>query len=371
MALSNYTLPFNLHTTQQMPIRNRPDRYAETPLAERFRFEVSEGQRPAEYMGVFKFLPVQQKDVTTEDYIVIPKGRIVSALTGEQTTPAGGIKYPTLSGSIYSFESQTSSALTTRTIDNSYFGYDDYITNLIVPANGGTTVNHYYTADDVTATTITASGTYAAAQDSVIIPANYPIGVVYHDWYQDIRGKWLNYRMWPDGGHVLCDWFIEVPFVKTQLIGVNSNLPLSSGNTPQSTLNDYTTWNSLRAINKKFTYLTVNYDTQSSSFVPGAWIKSDYIGNYAIEGVTNKTAQTVGKLVGIDCRFPKAGMDDVQTYPGSDMPGTQTAGLPSFLFEFVKQVQTTAEGTAPTVEQILSFVHTGAYGVARIQLSVA
>lgn len=369
MALGNFTGPLNLHTTQQMPIRNRPDRYAQTPLAERFRFEISDGIRPADYMGVYKYLPVQLKDVTTEDYIVIPKGRIVSALCAEQTSPTGGIVQPTMSGTQYSFESQTTSNFVTRGIDTSHFGYDGYMSALIYPANGGTEVNHYYTADDVLATTITASGTYAAAQDSMVAPANYPIGVVYHDWYQDIRGKWLNYRMWPDGGHVLCDYFIEVPFVKMQSLGVNSNLPLSSGVTPRASINDYTTAASLRDINKKFTYLSVDLDTET--FVPGIWLKSDYIGNYAVEGTGNKTTQTVGKLISTDSRFPKAGMDDVQTYPGSDMPGTQTAGLPSFLFEFVRQVQTTAEGTAPTVEQILSFVQEGAYGVARIQLSVA
>jgi hypothetical protein len=369
MALENFQLPFNLHTTQQMPIRNRPDRYAQTPLAERFRFEVSEGVRPAEYMGVYKYLPVQNKDITTEDYIVIPKGRIVSGLSSMQLTPTGGIVNPVMSGSVYSFRSNTTDTFVTRGIDSSYFGYDDYMTTLIVPANNGTTTTHFYTSDDVTATTITASGTYAAAADEMYVPANYPIGVVYHDWYQDIRGKWLNYRMWPDGGHVLCDWFVEVPFVQTQHVGLNTNLPLSSGNTPQATLNDYTTAASLRPINKKFTYLTVNADTET--FVPGVFISSDYIGNYGIQGVGNRTVQTVGRLVGIDTRFPKAGLDDVQTYPGSDMPGTQTAGLPSFLFEFVKQVQTTAEGTVPTVENILRYVEMGAYGVARIQLSVA
>lgn len=370
MAVSNFNLPFNQQNIQQMPIRNRPDRYAQTPLAERFRFEVSEGVRPAEYLGVYKYLPVLQKDVTTEDYIVIPKGRIVSSLSTEQLLPNGGMKTPSASGSLYSFQSQTTDSIVTRSIDNSYFGYDDYMSNLIVPCNGGTNNQMYYTAADVAAGTITSAGDYAVAGSGFLNVANYPVGVVYHDWYQDIRGKWLNYRMWPDGGHVLCDWYVEVPYVKTSSLG-NNYTPLGSGVTPVATAADLTDWTNKFAVNSKFTYLEVDQDTDT--FVPGVWLKSDLIGNYTIggsAGTGNKSVQTVGRLLGIDNRFPKAGMEDVLTYPGSDMPGSQTAGLPSFLFEFVAACQNLT-GTAARVEDILNYVQGGYYGIARIQLSVA
>jgi len=366
MAVSNFNLPFNQQNIQQMPIRNRPDRYAQTALAERFRFEVSEGIRPAEYFGVYKYLPVLQKDITTEDYIVIPKGRIVSSLSTENLTPVGGIKNPASSGTLYSFESNTTGSIVTRGIDTSYFGYDDYMSNLIIPANGGTQMTQYYSSNDVDAGTLDASGAYAAAGENFVSPVNYPVGVTFHDWYQDIRGKYLNYRMWPDGGHVLCDWYVEVPFVKTTA-GANT-VPLGSGVTPVPTVNSMVDMAAKYDINKKFTYLAIEVD--SDTFTPGVWINSDILGNYNIEGVGSRSVQTVGRLIGIDNRFPKAGMDDVQTYPGSDMPGTQTAGLPSFLFEFVKACQNLT-GSAATVEDILNYVQAGYYGVARIQLSVA
>jgi hypothetical protein len=306
-----------------------------------------------------------QKDITTEDYIVIPKGRIVSSVTTEDSQPSGGMIYPSGDGSIHTFRSQVDSSFNTADIDNSYFGYDEYITNLIVPANGGTLSRIYYTANDVAAYTVHISGGYANAGEEFYVPVNYPVGVVYHDWYQDVAGKYLNYRMWPDGGHVLCDWYVEVPYVKTTAGGDSSTL--GSGVTPVATNADVTSWNANFDVNKKFTYLEVNMD--SDTFQPGVWINSDLIGNYNIEGTSDPTIQTVGRLIGIDNRFPKSGIEDVQTYPGSRMPGTQTAGLPSHLFEFVVACQTLT-GTIPTVEEVLGYVRAGFYGVARIMLHI-
>lgn len=376
MAISNFNMPFNVQNIQKMPIRNRPDRYAQSPLAERFRFKVSEGIHPAEYMAVYKYLPALQKDITTEDYIVIPKGRLVSAKTPYDYTvnPSGGLATPSGLGSIYNFTSAIDSTVQSVNIDDSYFGYDEYITNAIIPANGGTNFTSYYTSNDVSAGTLKFDGSAAAQDDTFLNPANRPIGAVYHDWYQDIRGKYLNYRMWPDGGHVVCDWFIEVPYVKTTAGGTTT--PLGSGVTPKPTSATTADWapgtaTSKWHINKKFTYLTI--DADSDEAYAGAFVKPDGIGNYDIESAStsaNPTIQTVGKIISFDMRFPKSGLEDVQTYPGSNMPGTQTAGLPSFLFEFVVACQTLT-GTVPTVEQVLDYVHRGYYGVARIQLLTA
>ncbi len=52
------------------------------------------------------------------------------------------------------------------------------------------------------------------------------------------------------------------------------------------------------------------------------------------------------------------------------MPGTQTAGLPSFLFEFVVATEI-AKGNTPTIESVLASVQAGNYGVARIQVLVS
>jgi len=361
MAINNFGLNFTAQSTHKVPTRNRPDRYAESPLAARARFEVSEGVRPAEYFAAYKYLPVSQKDITTEDYVVIPKGKIVSAVSAFDMDPDGGLILDTVSGSIassgvlYGFENQVTGGTGSYGQDTSYFGYDEYISTLLVPATGGLgDADYQYSVED--AGSYKADGSAAADGETCTIPSNKPIGVVYHDWYQDIRGRWLNYRMWPDGGHVLTDWFVEVPFV------VDANLIATDSPHAKNTAKQ-------RKLSKVFSYMAIAEG--STKNLIGSLIQPTILGDYMVQTSTSVTDQTVGKLISLDTRFPKSGLEDVETYPGSRMPGTQTAGLPSFLFEFVVATETLTTGTAPTIEEVLFAVRSGKYGVARINISVS
>ena len=369
MAINNFGLPFNLHNTQKFDLRNRPSKYAESDIR-RWDFEQSEGTRPAEYYAPYKFLPVCFQDITTEDYVVLPKGRIVSAVTTEDTTVSGRIVYPASSGSIPIglAAPEMGGAVINASIDDSWFGYTEYTVGLLVPANGGETYSGFYTTDDVAAKTMKADGNVVASGATTFeLPANAPIGVVYHDWYQDIRGKYLNYTMHADGGHVLTDWYVEVPYFKV------SDTGSLSGVSPQYVNNDYANLVKYWNINKSFAYLTVASD---DVFRAGVFVQSDLIGNYKIQGgaaslTQNKTVQTVGKVLAIDNRFPKGALEDVLTYPRSGMPGSQTAGIPKVLFDFVYYVVLDGTGTAPTVEDIYNFVRAGTFGMARIQILVS
>ena len=308
-----------------------------------------------------------EKDITHEDYTVIPKGRILASLSVYDTTPTGGIRPVSQSGVLFGFVSQTQANTTgSYSQDGSYFGYDDYISNLIIPANGGTPSNFYYTQLDVDAGTYKADGTFAAAGETFVVPANAPVGVAFHDWFQDIRGKYLNYRMWPDGGHILTDWYVEVPYV------IESSGVVQSVRAQE--LDSYATREAFRSVASQYAYMTVNGITEK--IVPGMYVKSDAIGNYMPQDIaglvltSTMSVQTVGKVIGIDTRFPKSALNDVQTYPGSRMPGTQTAGLPSFLFEFIVATET-INGNTPTLQSIVGLVTSGKYGIARIQLLVS
>lgn len=366
MPIENFQLNFEAQNTHNVPTRDRLKKFARTPLAKRARFEVSEGIRPAEYFAVYKYLPVMEKDITHEDYTVIPKGRILASLSVYDTTPAGGIKPVGQSGMLYGYNDQVNGGVGGYSQDGSYFGYDDYITNLIIPANGGNATNLYYTSLDVDAGTLSASGTYVTAGQALPVPANAPVGVAFHDWFQDIRGKYLNYRMWPDGGHILTDWYVEVPYV-IEASGVACSVRALAGDT-------YARREAFRSVSSQYAYMTI--DNQTEVLKPGMYVKSDAIGNYMPQDVaasvltSTMTVQTVGKVIGIDTRFPKSALNDVQTYPGSRMPGTQTAGLPSFLFEFLVATEA-ANGNTPTLDQILGLVTSGKYGIARIQLLVS
>jgi hypothetical protein len=361
--MDNFSLNLEAQTTHKVATRNRLKKWAKTPLAKRARFEVSEGVRPAEYFAPYKYLPVLEKDVTHEDFVVIPKGRILGSVSVYDLDPAGGIKSVPDSGVVYGFDNQLTGNVGSYSQDGSYFGYDEYISNLLVPANGGVASELFYTALDVEAGTLKSDGTYAVAGEKVDLPANAPVGVAFHDWFQDIRGKYLNYNMWQDGGHVLTDWYIEVPYVREA-----DDVAQSIRSVAAQTAADRAAY---AGVYSQYAYLTI---VDGDNFQPGIFVKSDALGNYMPQDAgsvdTAKTNQTVGKLVGIDTRFPKSMLDEVQTYPGSRMPGTQTAGLPSFLFEFVIATEI-AQGEDPTIEDALKLVQSGKYGVARIQLLVS
>jgi hypothetical protein len=277
-------------------------------------------------------------------------------------------------------------------IDTSIFGYEDHICGLMVPANGGSgTFNYFYSTDDVTANTWTRAGARATASGAYASLANIPIGVAFHDIYQDIRGEYLNYRMHPDGQHFLTDWYVEVPFVDYRSTGAANAYNPSPTN---GSVASYGTW---RTINKQFTYLA--FDSTSDVVHPGVFVCSDGIGNYKIQGAPTittasgshligtitfggagtgssaygypKTAQTVGKLIALDTRMPKDMLEDVLTYPRSGMPGSQTAGMIKNLFDFAYYTLYLGSGTAPTVDAVWVAIRQGVFGLARIQLLVS
>lgn len=382
MAIPNYQLPFNQHNTQKFDVRNRPEKYAQSDLRN-WRFEQSEGIRPAEYYAPYKYLPVAFKDVTTEDYVVLPKGRIVSVLSSEDSTPVSGIVYPSSSGQIavgYS-ASELGGGKISVNIDSSHFGYEDGIAGLLTLANGGSNFSGFYTADDVLAGSMSIGGALATASGAFVVPANAPVGIVYHDWYQDIRGKNLNYRMHPDGGHVLTDWYVEVPYIK-------ATNAFASGCSPRYTNGSYADLTNFWDVNKMFTYLSIE---EGEAFRTGYFVQSDFLGNYkpqpvltdaTASGITIdsaiiqvKTNQTVGKILSIDNRMPKWGLEDVLTYPRSGMPGSQTAGMIKVLFDFayycLKIGAYGGAGTAPTIEQVYRRIRDGWFGLARIQLLIS
>ena len=388
MAISNYSLPFNLQNSTKFDIRNRPDRLAQSDLRS-WRFEQSEGIRPAEYYAPYRYMPVGFKDVNTEDYVVLPKGRIVAAISTEDISSYSGIMYESglLTNQSIGFAATEMGGAVIRTSQDGFFGYSDFTTNLLVLANGGTYSSGFYSADDVLASTISPSGILAVASGAYTTISNAPIGVVFHDWYQDIRGRNLNYQMHPEGGHVLTDWYVEVPYIKATDAGT------ATGCSPRFVTNDYASQVNWFPVNKMYTYLSVN-EGEEASFRDGFFVQSDLIGNYKVQAamsITNtsgwtgftgdtavtrvKTVQTVGKILSIDNRFPKGSLEDVLTYPGSGMPGSQTAGMPKVLFDFAYQCLKIGvfhgAATAPTIEDVYNAIRAGFFGLARIQLLIS
>jgi hypothetical protein len=83
-----------------------------------------------------------------------------------------------------------------------------------------------------------------------------------------------------------------------------------------------------------------------------------------------KTVQTVGRVVAIDNRNPKDMLEYVDTYPESQMPGTETQGQPSHLFFFLYDYINSRDSAAPTAAAIEGWVHTTRAGLIRLQLEI-
>ncbi len=375
-------LDFTNQTTTKQTLRAAPSRYDKSKL--RYNFEQSEGQRLAEVFYPSRYLPVQFQDVQTEDFVVIPKGKICSVLgIGEyimSSNTSGTLPYPNASGQIPVF-SDRDATIYKSNMDDNFWGYNEDVVGLVVPCNGGsersTASSYEYTANDVTAGTFKNDGTLAALADDVtgvLASGNMPVGVSMMDIYQDIRGKNLNYGMW-DKWSLLCDYFVTVPFVReaeTAAVGATYQTDLSL----EATADDSAAASALR----NQTYLTI-----PSGYIPraGATVKADVRGNYVMQdqfnviadiagstAAANPTVQTVGRLVTLDTRFPKDMLNYVDTYEGSQMAGTETGGIPYWLFIFAYNYLTATATTAASIANIVNAIKDGRFGMARIQLHI-
>jgi hypothetical protein len=131
-----------------------------------------------------------------------------------------------------------------------------------------------------------------------------------------------------------------------------------------------------RAAWKKHAFFYFDGSTGNRDGQAGQLVQSDMYGKFIPQAGasaaigTAATAQTVGKLILTDSRYPKDMMEIVDTYPDSQMPGTETGGLPSALFQFVRDIRFGIEGAYPTISSIVDHVQAGYYGLARIHLNI-
>jgi len=408
-------LNFNNYTTRRQQTRSPLSGFIQSKL--RGIIEHSEpgnGSRPPEAFYPFKYLPVMMVDSTTEDGVVIAKGTVVAGLT-TKTNPHGFGEVADAS-SIYVGVDYTGGAITAN-IDLDFWGYTDAVAALLMPANGGYNVisgsgsmDQYTTLD--TGRTIQTDGTLvniAAGGANVDLPytraGNYPIGLVTADVYQDIRGANLNYQLFNISG-IVSRGYIELPFVdlyNADAAGLNKHNALAlalengTGSSEIAPLVVAGTSDWYQTVGRTHAFV-YNHTGDANLLIPGSLLMSDLYGKlvpqWAAPSPTSAdaatafplgtlgtsaapdgaliTAQTVGRLVVTDSRFPKADLETVTTYPGSMMPGTETAGLPSPLFTFVRDVMIqSAFNTAPSRKNILDSVQRGSFGVARIQLLLA
>jgi len=386
---------FSAQGAPARPLKRAPERYRLSPG--RPNISQSDGVRPAFPLLPYEHLPQSYQDLNTQDWVVIPKGRIVSAITSNNQDLGDG---------------------------TDYYGVAKGIMGLMVPANGGVT-------RAVTSPAVADGGDAA----SHTMPINYPIGVTEHDVYQDMRGLNLNYDMRNKNWGLLSRQLIKIPAVDTYeydivmgetgtfvpnvtggsesgaenvagthtatedfASGDNNDIDLDTVagqtaatfalvsvtvdgvvNTAQATLHatsgvltivgaldadDVEVANADYVVVLNYTYDLDNIDTtapvtsvsiadlgyesvekaysfytfnsENGEGLAGHLLKSDYYGNFMPSA--SQSAQYVGRLMGVDYRFGKDLLDTVQTVYESNasyrVAGTGTKGVPQFLYDF-------------------------------------
>ncbi len=358
------------------------------PLRMPLTWQLLRNPNPLAPESVFpaRFLPVTSIDSNVEDGIVIPMGVITSlkpvfptsvyAIAGADTEL--GIS---ASGSIIAGKNAYGSNIT-YSVEDQQNAYGDYQNSVLVISNGGTAVQDRYSSLDVQLETVKADGTVAAAGDAYARSANIPYGVTTSPVYQDYRGRYLN----SDGTKLQLDapyrhGYIWVPFVINDASNTYKFAKLTHVAGVQSihgaSASDHAGY--LACLPKcGFLWLgsrdgvaDANVDV---AFLPGEFVVSDYNGRFVPQSATTadaltaqKTAQTVGRIVTLDSKWPKSlrGLED--TYPGSGMTGTDTAGVDKFIYEFVEGVLKAA-GQAYTRTDVLTAIKSGRFGMASIEV---
>ena len=490
-----HKLDFKAQQQKNRLLKPAPDKYK---LSDgRPNISMSTGEAPAFPLIPHKYLPACFQDINTQDWVVLPKGRLVSALLTGLDDDVNTGSYGA-DGNALSHSNETS-----------YYGVSKNIKGLLVPANGGAKSSYEYQSESigVVPKASPSPGTVVDG-DFVEIAANAPIGCVEQDVYQDIRGANLNYDMRNKNWGVLSSQLIKipainipafddftsgVPFVKKVSGGAPQNAAMTfdfgagstgdqldhatwsittwgeepsesqpvwdagsqivtqgctedtgaggdygwnctgpgacagwsnnqdntlslwgpsggaSGGCQASTLitgdEDITlTWYDAddgtdmpsaattgddfwtndhyagyRACMKKYSFFGFNGD--SNNVFSGMLLKSDGIGNWMSQGGVDavKTAQTAGRLLGVDSRFSKDMLDVVQGPYDQKVAGTQTLGVPDFLYDFAKTALSNAAAggdgytwTAGKDEayDIKAAIDAGIFGYAWIQLGL-
>lgn len=227
--------------------------------------------------------------------------------------------------------------------------YDASVFTALVPANGGEDVAIPYDSNNADLDIIATGNTSGYLN----IKGNKPYGILVDMVYQDDEGRYLN-SSFRDLVTPLVKGVVKVPFVNVDLVSGFGTYD-TKATTPYG------------EVYKDFQFLMLNSASDS-----GSLIKSDKFGKFVIQSDdvnATKTVQTVGKLQGLDIRFPKSLDAMVQHYPGIALQGVETDGIPSSLYIFVGRILKKL-GLAYTKTAIAAAIAAGKFGFAIIEFDL-
>lgn len=364
---------------------------------------------------VFRGLPVL-KVSDWEGYKIgycAPKGTIVSAVTAATPVIAEtqtGIGNPARNDKFREFVQVDEfgkiktdadgnpllSAIVVSDIDGTAFGYDESVTTLFVPANGGAQAVYAYNHElerEVGSAVDTAT-------KAITIPANIPYGIFMPPMWQDTRGRFLNFDDTNINSSVK-DGRFWVPYVDKTKVTWFGTYSANSDTGVETIGNGY------KAVYKEYQFAALeSYKDESGStavyYLPeaGSLLKSDIYGKFVqqykkedvedadagttetVDGNLNGavTVQTVGKIMTYNNRFPQHLNAGIQQYPGMKLMDFKTNGIPIDLYIFVESILNSnvadaktagliaADNTYADKDDVLAAIQSGAFGMLKIDL---
>ena len=376
----------------------------------RIRLIVEAGVYSGHNAFVFRSLPVL-KVSDWEGYKIgycAPKGTIVSAITAATPVIATnqGIGNPARNDKFKEFvkvDKQGNvvtdangnpevTAIIVSDIDGTAFGYDESITTLFVPANGGKQAVYAYNHE----LEQEVGSPIDTATKAVTIPANIPYGIMISPMWQDTRGRFLNfddtllYSSLKDGRF----W---VPYVNTATVTWFGTYSADASTGVETIGKGY------KAVYKEYQFAAL--ETAAGNLPEaGSLLTSDIYGKFVLQyGKVNTaaegedpsyedqsltgavTVQSVGKVMTYNNRYPQHMNAGIQQYPGMKLMDYKTNGIPVDLYIFVESVlnsDTAAAKTAGLIaadpnnpnkvyadkNDVLAAIQSGVFGMLKIDL---
>lgn len=270
----------SIGTSTQAPVRNWPFIQRTRPS-----FEIGDDGRPPLPAMPAVYLPTVYMDLELRDWVVITKGTILGAASPNLVNP--------------------------------------FTLAIVVPANGGTAATDTYTINDQNAAVIDPNGNLATAGETYSRVANEPIAVAPYDMFQNLKGRYLNYQVQPDALGILCRRTIELPYFTFSDLGNPNNFAAANA------LMQPKIFGAVYGATSSTTSTTYSANA-FPDIQNGNWLMSDPNGKF-VKWDGQNVNQVCGQALLVDTSFPKDLLQYVQTYPMSEVPGSETGGYPALL----------------------------------------
>lgn len=274
-----------------------------------------------------KILPGVRQDKDKDCPVVIPAGTIVSVLDIKTKGEYGSADADTginVDGEVAVTVSEIDGSVQSLGVDSFY--RSENVRGLIVPANGGNDVDDSYSDEDGENGVLLANGSVAdSSSDDYVRSANVPFGIVPQTVYADLRQRYLNYEVKTQGQAIHMDGFLNLPFI--QVWGADGGPRTAVIDAIRSAVDDRHQYLIAVGLNKAGATLS-----QKDDLMPNEY------GKFTVfDGGDDK--QKFGKFMGIDNRLALNGLNgDIDSFPGSGVQGTDTAGLSRRMYHFIYSI---------------------------------